>query len=330
MGYGEEYVRKSIIELKKQNKIEVYNKDNLKGIRLTNEYKKELKRRDKRYKKINKTSANKSEKNRRIRLHKIAEIMEMMYRGNIKVYGREKPSLERVEIEKLNEREEAIFYNSLELKRVNSDKFKQVSSSRFIGMLLLQNTQYIIYNTGNRQMRWSSQAENRLLVFMMYLNENNKYQDSTRRIMVGDNIEMIVPLLDSVNNKPTKIGFRLDLQEEYFHFIPKNEKGILMLRLLSKEKEYQKLVATLTNKYQRLDNYAIEYKTKGDKKVIVCFLLDMVKLVKFKKKIEKEGGVVICFEFQKDVIREYLGEIKDVEYIVYDSLKVGGLVFESK
>lgn len=327
-GYTKNYMVKIIRKLKKEGVICIYYKDRLKGIRFTKEYINELKKQGGKLKGINSSYKNKSDKTKRIRVHKIAETMLLMYKSDIKIFGYEKPITDGDLLYKINQTKSSMFYSSVELKKGNADKFKVISSSRFIGILLTNKNQYIVYNCGNSLMKWSKYSEDKALLFFKYLEENNKYQDDTKQVMIVDNLEILSPLLNTVKTKPSKLGFRLDLSNEGFYCITKDLNGAFTLKLLCDTENYNKLVRTVTVGFTKINEYSKEFIDLDGKEVIICFLLDMVKLVKFTNSIEQKQskGKIICFDFQKQAIKNYCGS-SDIEIVTVDSKKVGEVIY---
>ncbi len=329
-GYTSNYMSKVVTRLKKKGEIEVYLKDSLKGIRLTSKALNKLKVNECRYNDIDYVNRNKSNKTKRIRIHKIATTVLLMYKSDVKIFRDNKPLIEGTKLHKINQTNTPIFYSSVELKRENPDKFKAISSSRFVGILLTNNKQLIVYNCGNTLMRWSKLAENRALLFFKYLEENNKYQDTTRQIMIVDDLSMLEVLLNTVNNKPTKLGFRVNLENEGFYCIPQNLNGTLMIRLLYDSNTYNKLLRTVTVGFKNNNEYSVQFIDLDGRETITCFLLDMVKLIKFTSNIKRKSakGRIICFDFQQQAIERYCSCL-DIVITTVDSKKAGEIMYGS-
>ena len=70
-----------------------------------------------------------------------------------------------------------------------------------------------------------------------------------------------------------------------------------------------------------IENDAIDKKT--GKPVLFTYLIDMPRLARFVSALElqEQNGTIICFDFQKNVLSKYCGEIVEFDTIIFEEFK---------
>jgi hypothetical protein len=102
----------------------------------------------------------KSELTSRLRLHRVAEATVTMMGGSVSIFRDEKPDIfcsawdafapANVDI--------PAFYNSREIKELGTE-FVKIQGARAVGVLLTDETVYVVYNLGSGLMKWNYKSE---------------------------------------------------------------------------------------------------------------------------------------------------------------------------
>ncbi len=318
-----DYIKKIVRRLKKEERIVVYTKDKIKALRLSKgSIKKLMEINSNRFERLDKESIFRSDLQKRLRIHRTAEVSLLMLNSGVNVYKNDKPII----LKKIDSIENIVgknFYNSTELKRVLSDRFTTISSSRFIGILPTQNELCILYNCDDKLMRWAKSSEDKAYTFFEYF-IGNRYKDRVTRLMIGRTMEFALKLISTIESRPSNNGIYLSLDYDNFYYAPNNEYGEIVIRLISDNDKYKKLVEVTTRgmestgSLQELSEY-----TQDKVPVLLMFKFDMIKLVKFVYGLKTRNikGKILCLDFQQEVIRNYCGDIVEVEALSSEKLK---------
>jgi len=298
--------------------IKRFRKDKMGSLRLTQKGQAYLLEHDRgRIGKIeDKIKYSKSEEEKRRRLHRIASAYISMRNAGVKIYTDQKPivfSKNKVDEVKINE---PVFYSSLEIKSVGIECTK-IKYCRAVGLLLASDDRgFIVYNSQNTLMKWSSTAEQRVsgtltgLLLDCGIQINHFYG-----LMVGKDMEFAKRLLFSDGGLKNEL-FKLDNTFYEFYYVPEDENGDYLISLLVDNKRLKDMKRQLIDELEiKIDfrPYSSDGKDKYDRAILFAYDFDLEKIRKFKSGLEmfEEIGIVVCFEFQKKVLEEYFGGLAD-------------------
>jgi hypothetical protein len=142
--------------------------------------------------------------------------------------------------------------------------------------------------------------------------------------MIGESLKSLLNYFGP--EKKTKTGFEL-LTETYrhFYFITNDGHGDMLMGLLCNAAQMSLLKAALTKKHLPPDiKYPIEHDaiTEDGNPVLFCCLLNVPRLVKFKKGmlLHNKSGKVVAFDYQEDALREYLGAEAEIKPIGFEAV----------
>lgn len=109
-----------------------------------------------------------------------------------------------------------------------------------------------------------------------------------------------------------KSYFYLDTSFEHFHYIPDSREGVVMLQLLCAADLMNALRDLLLSDLQPpCHDYGLEHDAVSDDlPVLLAFDFDMLRLSRFHTALSLHGihGNLICFDFQKEVLRLFFKE----------------------
>lgn len=339
----EHYKRKIITALKNDSLLNSFTKDGLKGYRLTGQAKKSLIAKNPQrftFYLTGNTDTNRirSEFSRRYRLHRISEAFITMCNAGIFIFRDNKPDIFNSELSiplpgQAKLYTNSAFYDSREVKDLGEETAK-INNSRFVGVLLTSTDIYIVYNTGNAVMKWNHKSELRAKALInSYLCQQKLSglyaKKDIKAIVMGDNMETAYELLTS-GGKTKRNFFVMDGTFESFLYIPNDSAGEMLLRILSDDNIRYSLDLTLkkdllpVSRKFNLDNDAAD--TDGNP-VLFAYNMDLPRIVRFNASlhIHHLKGVVICFDFQKDMLSRYCGEYISFQTINKEKFERGFL-----
>jgi len=147
-------------------------------------------------------------------------------------------------------------------------------------------------------------------------------------VMVGENMGVLQKHLATPNAQATEV-----IRKVYqpLFFVTNDIFGEAQVKLLCDKRRLNKLNKTMgtrllpKNLQSHVENDAM---TEDGKPVVFCCLLDIARLVRFNMglTVKNRTGKVVCFDFQKEILSEYLGE--KVEFINLDFEKFKGIYFK--
>lgn len=328
------YAEKVITQLKAEKLIRIHYRDKLRGYRLTKKSK-EMLLQDNPARFVfyltgnTETNQIRSEPTRRMRLHQKSESYITLYHAGIPLYPDAKPALfSECPVPTVNTKNFPLFYSSREIKQLGPDTTK-IRNSRSIGILLTERYVYVLYNTGCALLKWEYRTEIRVNAFLQYYLKENPYHrpPEVRGIMLGRNMDTALRLMTSTGGYK-KTQFMLDTTYEHFHYVPNTPEGEILLKLLCSTKLQHKLNQLLSsdllpsNSQLTIEHDAL---TAAGDAVLFAYDFDMVRINKFNTALKLFGyhGVLIAFDFQMPVLKEYLGTRLQYSSIDFHKFKRG-------
>jgi hypothetical protein len=325
------YREKLITKLKSDGLIKIHYKDKLRGIRLTRRGKDLLlsisPNRFSYYLTGNsETNRPRSDTPRRLRLQQGSITYAMLIRTGIPVYPDEKPALfsgNPIVSDKITL---PLFYGAREWKDLRSETIK-INNSRSLGILLCEDALYVLYFTGDHPIKWEYRTELRLKAFLNYHLQHDIFPGlfhksmedyPIRALFLGTPMESARKLMES-NGGFQKSYFYLDGSFDYMHFVPVSMDGIAMLKLLSNHTLQSILYSLLLSDLAPVnpDLSLVHDAVKGTIPVLLSYDFDMLRISRFKTALSFHGitGHLICFDFQKEVLQSYFGNLATIETI---------------
>ena len=235
----------------------------------------------------------------------------------------------------------ACFYSARELK-AKADS-NSIRASRAVGVLLTPTMVYAVYNTGKAVLSYTSHANSKLKFkgkekpkavpwrhqvetrFRVHLQTEvcrrlfpGQYKHSdVGAIMVGCSMDTLRAYMNPETHSQRNSKIFLTKGCTPFYFITNDRNGVVQLQFLTNPEKRKAFEDDMRKSAQPQDrNSSIEHdvKTKDGKPVLFCCLLDVPRLDNFKNGLEVNGrtGVVICFDFQKELLSNYLGDRAEI------------------
>jgi hypothetical protein len=336
---SEHYKRKIITLLKNDNLITTVTKDRLRGYRLTGQAKKSLLTSNPdrfTFYLTGNTDTNKirGEYSRRYRLHRISEVLVTMSRAGVPLFRDKKPDIFNPDIAvplpgQAKLFTDSAFYDSREVKDLGEETAK-INNSRFTGVFLTQTDIFIVYNTANAVMKWNHKSELRAKALITAYLCHDKIpglyaKKEIKAIVTGNGMETAYTLLTS-GGRSRKNFFIIDGTFNSFHYIPNDETGEMLIKILKDDNVRYSLDLTLkkdlTAPINRFNIESDGLDADGNL-VLFAYDMDLPRIVRFNASLNMRNmkGVIICFDFQRDVLARYCGDTISFQTIIRDKFE---------
>ena len=266
------------------------------------------------------------------RNHRMAEVLFMMLRAGAKYLPTTIPNLEYKSFDKLRIKS-TCFYPSRLIKNMNKDECVKLKYILALGAVISPYGSYVVYNTRNEAMRWNGIGEQKARMIIDNLaNRNTGIEDVRSCMLFANNAQAILETLKNSLKKRAVKGKNGRWYREtpvsvvdvynHVHYIPLNETGIRMLRIMflpNFQERIQKVIYT-----KSLDKCWTAFDGRyNDKYYVNHFDGDIGRLYYLKGflKDQKYKCTMICFDFQRDYLKSYLGNLVEYKVITIDQLE---------
>lgn len=218
-------------------------------------------------------------------------------------------------------------YPSRMLKLTDNGEGNKTGFSRITGAVFAGGNCYAVYNTRNAVMKWSGEGEMKMKVHINLLSIVNSGVDHARLPMLffGASQEVAFRSMLAMR-KATNARSRFDMFYPRIHFVPINQYGARFLRFISIPGWRDHLLELLFDEDQIAKHTNFEYDAKINGTYILSHLdSDLCRLNRFREAIISLGNTtekyeVLCFEWQYDFVKKYLGDLANVTVISFDSV----------
>jgi len=333
MGISPSYGEKLITKLKEDNLLKTHYKDRLRGYRLTRTGKKLLLEENPgRFQFYLNGSADtnrpRSDYPRRLRLQQASIVYSMLLNAGVTFFRDEKPPL----FQYRNQGNMALpfpsFYHSREIKELGAETIK-INNSRSIGILLAPKCIYVVFYTGDSLLKWQYRTELKVKAMLNYhtsrgilsresLSPGYHPETPIKALLIGKDMDTALKLMDS-NGGYQKNYFYLDSSFDYFHYLPVSKAGETVLRLLCSPQLMLSLKKLLLSDLQPpCPDYGLEHDAIQDgMPVLFAFDFDMLRISRFRTALSFHNlcGNLICFDFQKEILKQYFEDAVSIETI---------------
>jgi len=333
---GNAYKIKLIRIFKQKKFIKTFYKDKLRGHRLTVNSRNILAaENNERFESLftgrTETNQPKNEINRRLRLKSIAETFVTMQNSGVSIFKDEKPDVFCPDKPNISlSVTSPSFYSSREIKCYGLD-FVQIRGTRSVGILLTESDYFVVYNTCGSLMKWERQSEIKTSGLISYilcrklLPHQYRLDKESRGLILGDTMEQFYQLITNKNNVSKK-SFVLDQTYNSFLYLPNDCNGETVLRLLCDPEKTKELNYILSQDlYEHDPNMIVENDAvdKNGYPVLFAYDCDMPRIFRFNSALKtyNRKGIIICFDFQSDVLKRYCCDNVIFEPINTDKFK---------
>lgn len=258
------------------------------------------------------------------RNHRVAEAAIMCIRAGIESRPYELPKLQNEVIKRMAFNQPS-FYFAKSLKHIGQTEMNKTMFTRIAGAIFINHNCYAVYNTRNAVMKWNGMGEFKTLhslIEVARLNAGVSQIDTA--ILFGESYKTAYKTMLE-NQKNRRLEFRFDGIYRHIHFVPMNEFGIRLLKILIIPDRKQKLLDLLFEpECQSNDLGAFEYDAYIDGVYVLSFLdSDIARLMRFSeaRSYRTERLEVLCFPEQVELIKNYLGSDVSIKTIGLEQIE---------
>lgn len=258
------------------------------------------------------------------RNHRVAEAAIMCLRAGIESRPYKLPKLQNEAIKRM-EFNQPSFYFAKSLKHIGQTEMNKTMFTRIAGSIFINHNCYAVYNTRNAVMKWNGMGEFKTLhslIEIARLNAGVSQIDTA--ILFGESYKTAYRTMLE-NQKNRRLEFRFDGIYRHIHFVPMNEFGIRLLKILILPDRKQKLLDLLFEpECQSNDLGAFEYDAYIDGVYVLSFLdSDIARLMRFSeaRSYRTEMLEVLCFPEQVELIKNYLGSDVSIKIIGLEQIE---------
>lgn len=328
------YNRNAVTRMKKAGLLYKYSRDGLHGLRLTSAAKDLLlARQPDRYCDIlagdSVLNAPKYTAVRRARLHRMAEVLVSMLNAGVLILPWEKPDIFHPDGgTALTDIDRPAYYTSLEVKN-SGDQSRKFTGSRATGILFTYDNIFLIFNTGSSEMKWDSNSEIRLKVFVTYdlcCQQAGGYSlKKPDAMMFASDMSQLNVLMGGGKkrgrNQTVLDGF------EHFFYLTNDVYGKTILYLLCnlelKEMLDHILMEGLTPASGVSCGIDCDAFDENGVPALFGYTCDMPRIKRFVSGLMMHGltGMLYCFDFQEEAMEQVCGSQVNIQCMDFDAVK---------
>ena len=258
------------------------------------------------------------------RNHRVAEALALCFGAGAEVRPCALPPLQKREICQVVP-DSPSFYIARSLKRLDSTEMNKTIFTRLTGALFCPDICYAIYNARGAVMKWSGMGEFKTANHLTELARMNAGIPQTdRAILLGECMDIALQtLLES--DKSRRMELRFDRIYQHIHYIPMNELGMRMLRILMlPDWNEQMLSAAFPPEWRLLAPSSLECDAQREESLILSHLDgDIARLVRLRQALENTQipFEILCFPWQSAFLHDYLGSRVQLREIDLEALE---------
>ena len=253
------------------------------------------------------------------RNHRVAETLAMMFSSGIEIRPYLLPRLQTEHIEP-TVGDMPCFYPSRIVKKLDGDSMNKTGFTRMTGLLLKKGVGFAVYNTRNAVMKWHGDGELKAMQQCEDLARRNAGVDALcGAILFGSSGSVALDTLMETN-KAGRRDCRIDHIYTAVHFVPLNDDGKSLLRLLTIPALQSRLRSVLfplrlqVNGFVECDCDAVD----GGKYILSHLDGDLARLVRFRLAAIEDAEhryEAVCYPWQLEYAKPFLGERIELKLI---------------
>lgn len=258
------------------------------------------------------------------RSHRVAEALAVCESAGIEYHPYLLPALQKQTIAQIVPPSPS-FYIARSLKQLDSAEMNKTIFTRLTGALFSQEYCYAVYNTRGAVMKWSGMGEFKTAHHIAELARMNAdIPRADHALLLGEDMDIALKTMQESDRSP-RMELRFDRIYPHVHFIPMNEQGIRMLRLLVlPDWNERMLTAIFPPEWRPVGPGVIEHDARRDDTFILSHLDgDLARLIRLRQALELRSlsFEVLCFPWQSAALRDYLGNRVGLREVTMDALE---------
>ena len=259
------------------------------------------------------------------RNHRVAEVLAMCMAADVEMRPYALPVLQKDSIN-LVVPDSPSFYIARDLKRIGGgDETSKTAYTRITGALFYPGGVYAAYNTRGSVMKWSGLGEVKTVGYLLELARMNaRLNEVSAALLFGKTPDIALnTILES--DKSRRPELRFDKIYNHIHFIPLDQNGVRLLKILILPDWNEKLLTAIFEMDHRSFNKgAMEYDAIVDNTIILSHLDgNIARLIRFREALANRNlpFEVLCFPWQTGFLRSYLGQSAGLRELEMDKVE---------
>jgi hypothetical protein len=250
------------------------------------------------------------------RNHRVGETVAVCMMAGIETAPYILPKLQKESIRSVIP-ETPCYYVARNIKKISEAELNKTMFARMVGLLFYPGGSYAVYNTRDTVMKWSGLGEFKAkLELDEIVRMNAGLAGVTSALLFGTEEHTAMQILtESENNRQKYIKKKGEQFNDIYpsiHFVPLDQNGISMVKILTLPDWREKLMNALFSPQMRRQGYgSVEFDAyRGSKYYYSHLDGDISRLIRFKEAFgEQEYDFeVLCFPWQVRFLHGYLGE----------------------
>lgn len=243
------------------------------------------------------------------RNHRVAETVAVCEGAGIEFRPYVLPALQKQRIVRIVPKG-ASFYIARSLKRLDSTEMNKTIFTRLTGALFTQDTCFAVYNTRNAAMKWSGMGEFKTAYHLSELARMNAgLPRADHALLLGESMDVALRTLQE-SKDPRRAELRFDRIYPHIHFIPMNQQGSRLLKILTLPDWNEALLSAIfPAEWRAIGPGTMEYDARKGETFLISHLDgDLARLIRLRQALEHSDAQfeVLCFPWQTAFLQDYL------------------------
>lgn len=265
---------------------------------------------------------------RRLRLHRMAEVLVTMCNAGVGVFPWQKHAVfdpgppDDIRIEW------PMYYSSREVKEIGPQRDK-IRGFRATDVLLTEEDVFAVYNTGGSEIKWACEAELWVKAFLKIdlcqYRLRNQYMNASPSAVIFGNDMRQMPILMGIGGDQRHKYFVVEGNYRHFYYLTSDHFGEVVLQLLCEPDKKAILDSILMEGLSEVWQYGLMESDAMDGGSLVLFVCtcDMLRIKRFVRGLDahKHRGILCCFDFQEETLRQICGRSVDIQCIDFEKLE---------
>lgn len=257
------------------------------------------------------------------RNHRVAECVATIQAAGVPYIPYQLPPLQKSRIAHVVSSDSS-FYLAKNIKKLDDAEMNKTMFTRVSGMLFYPGGCYAVYNTRFSMMKWSGMGEYKARHHLMEIARMNAGIDTVdSAILFGATTGIGLETLKE-QKKIQKAEMRFDRIYHHVHYLPMNQDGVQLLRLLVLEDWKERLMQALFPPELRPAGIPnMEYDAKnGSTYLYVSIDNDIARITRLRDGLATTDAPyeIICLPWQVDFVKSYLGDRVRLRTIPADTI----------
>jgi len=259
-----------------------------------------------------------------LRNFRVSEALAMSIMSNIEIRPYMLPTLQKEAIRPVIPKRPGL-YIARDFKKLDPTEHNKTMFTRIVGTVFYPGGVYAVYNTRDAVMKWSGMGEFKSAHHLLELARMNVgVHEVKSALLLGNDPDIAFQTLIQ-SDQSRRMEFRFDAIYSQIHFIPLDENGIRLMRVLTLPDWNERMLNVIFAPEMRPKGHGfMEYDAFWERTYIYSHLdSDIARLIRFRQALDTqtEKFEVLCFPWQAGFLTKYLGPrvvLKQIEMKVLE------------